>query len=78
MAENSYKKEEVATIKLTYEDLYREFLACTKVDPEEVNDWRPCTELYGVPYIQCAIIIWLKDKSSLIYMHRRDENGRVY
>ena len=57
---------------LTHGDIYKEFLKSTKIDRDLVNDWRPCLPEYNVPHIPMAIVIWLKDKSSMIYIYKED------
>lgn len=55
---------------LTYGDIYKQFLESTNIDLALVEDYRPCCELFGVPNIADAIIVWLKDKSKLIYIYK--------
>ena len=59
---------------VTNSDLYKSFLARTGIDPKKINDWRPCFPEYGVPYIPMALVIWLNDKTKLIYVHTEETN----
>lgn len=57
----------------TYGDIYNEF--CEKFPNAEVEDYRPAVEMHvpqlrnGIP---CAIIVWLKDGSKIIYISKED------
>lgn len=59
---------------MTYNDIYEEF--CKKFPNIEVKDYRPAVPLHipqlleGIPY---AIIIWLKDGSTIVYIAKREE-----
>lgn len=58
---------------MTYGDIYEEFLLkCNCV--EDIEDYRPCNEMYGVPTISYAIVVWFKDKSKIIYI---SENAKI-
>lgn len=54
--------------KITYEDIYHLFLESTSIPKDMIADCRPCISMYGVPNIPGAIVVWLKDKSTLIYI----------
>jgi hypothetical protein len=50
----------------TYGDIFEEFIQ--KVGcKNEISDYRQCIPFYGYPVIPNAIIVWLKDGSTLIY-----------
>ena len=67
--------EEVASV--TNMMVFKAFLESTKIDKNLINDWRPCLPEYEVPYIPMAIVIWLKDKSSMIYIYKEEiESGK--
>lgn len=52
---------------MTYGEIFEEFLSkCNCVN--DIEDYRPCYEMYGVPTINYAIVVWLKDKSKIIYI----------
>lgn len=52
---------------MTYGKIYEEFLSkCNCAD--DIEDFRPCHEMYGVPTISYAIVVWFKDKSKIIYI----------
>lgn len=44
------------------------FNADTDIDSSLINDTRPCTEMYGVPFIPNAIVVWLNNGSKIIYI----------
>lgn len=52
---------------MTYGDIYKEFIAkfnCESI----VSDWRPCCELFDVPNIDNAIVVWLKSGGKVVYI----------
>lgn len=51
---------------MTYGDIIKEFEQ--KFPNLVYEDVRPCNEFYGVPTINYAIVVWLKDKSKIIYI----------
>lgn len=51
---------------MTYGDIITEF--AQKFPNLDYEDIRPCNEFYGVPTINYAIVVWLKDKSKIIYI----------
>lgn len=55
---------------VTYGAIYRQFLESTKTDETVVEDWRPCSPPYYDTHIDMAIIVWLKDKSRVIYIYK--------
>ncbi len=60
---------------MTYGDIIKEFKEkfLTNV---EVEDYRPASPLFveGLTHnIPCAIVVWLKDKSKLIYISNSEE-----
>lgn len=54
---------------MTYEDIYNEF--CEKFPNANAEDYRPADPMFipqlkgGIPN---AIIVWLKDKSKVVYI----------
>ena len=58
---------------MTYKEIYEEFLSETEIDRKLIEDYRPCCEMFDVPNIASAIIIWLKNGAELIYRHKSDE-----
>lgn len=56
---------------MTYGEIFKEFLAKTKIDGTMINDYRPCVEMYDVPNIDNAIVIWLTDGGKMIYIHKQ-------
>lgn len=69
-----FKLNEISTISkevtgmkdMTYGEIYDEFMS--RCDCEAV-DYRPCCEIYDVPNIPFAIVVWLKDGGKIIYIH---------
>ena len=57
---------------MTYGDLYKEFKKVANIPDEMINDYRPCGEMYGVPFIANAIVIWLNNGDSIIYIRRME------
>ncbi len=57
---------------LTYGEIYAMFKRDTSVDDSLINDYRPCKEMYGVPNIPNAIIIWLNNDSRIIYIAKEE------
>lgn len=53
---------------MTYEEIFNEFLEKTKIHRELVCDYRPCCNLFSMPNLPNAIVIWLKDETKLIYI----------
>lgn len=51
---------------MTYGEIYKEFISKCTCD---VSDYRPCCELYDVPNIPNAIVVWLAHGGKLIYVH---------
>ncbi len=56
----------------TYGMLYQEFISKTKISTNTIDDYRPCCEMFGVPNINNAILIWLKDGTKLIYISNQE------
>lgn len=51
--------------EMTYGDIFDRFV---KQNPDlKVKDYRPCCELYDVPNMHSAIVVWLEDDSKIIY-----------
>ena len=55
--------------KMTYGEIYEEFRSKCECD---VMDYRPCCELYDAPNITCAIVVWLKNGSKIIFIHEEN------
>lgn len=72
VAESVYNQLIISPNKtvITYGDIYNQFLDSTKTDVTTVEDWRPCYPPYYDTCIDMAIIVWLKDKSQLIYIYK--------
>ena len=52
---------------MTYGEIMEQF--CKKVKrSSNITDWRPCEEMFGVPSIPGAIVVWFRDKSKMIYI----------
>lgn len=51
---------------MTYLEILQEFRCKVRAD---IIDFRPCCELYDVPNIPNAIVVWLKDGGKIIYIH---------
>ena len=56
---------------MKYKDIYNVFLEDTKIDKELIEDYKPCTEMYGQPNMQNSIVVWLKNGDQLIYTYNR-------
>lgn len=54
--------------KKTYGDIFEEFIRETHVDRQLIDDYRPCCEMFGVPNIRNAIVVWLRNGAKLIYI----------
>ena len=53
---------------MTYGEIYRQFESVTNINKSLVSDYRPCCELFDVPNIPNAIIVWLKTGDKIIYI----------
>lgn len=50
-------------------DIFEQFIENTGIKKDQVIDYRFCNKIYGVPYIENAIVIQLKKNNSrLIYI----------
>ena len=70
------QKREAVNKTKTFGDIWNEFLTefnINQYDNNPIKDWRPCTEMYGVPFIQGAIVVWLKNGSKIIYIPKEDK-----
>ena len=54
---------------ITYGDIFKEFCDATNLQ-NMVENYRPCDEMFGVPFIPGAIIVWLNNGSKLIYISK--------
>ena len=63
----------------TYGDIYKQFLESTNIDLALVENYRPCCELFGVPNISNAIVVWLNNGNKIIYIvGEKYENTKSY
>lgn len=67
---NKLTNKNISYVPVTYGAIYRQFLESTKIDKTVVEDWRPCSPPYYDTHIDMAIIVWLKDKSQVIYIYK--------
>lgn len=58
--------------KITYGEIYNQFLKDTKINKYEIEDYRPTDSLFGVPYIPNAILVWLKSGNKIIYIYSEE------
>lgn len=56
--------------KKTYGDIFEEFLTETHIDRQVIEDYRPCYEMFDVPNIANAIVVWLGNGAKIIYISR--------
>lgn len=56
--------------KMTYGDIFIEFLSETGIDRSRVANYRPCCEMFGVPNIKGAIVVWFNGGGKLIYISK--------
>lgn len=52
----------------TYGDIFNKFLNETYIDKQLIDDYRPCCEIFGVPNIDNAIVVWLRNGAKIIYI----------
>lgn len=57
--------------------IFQEFLQKTEISEEQIVDYRPCIEFYGVPKIPNAIVMQLKNKGKLIYISEEKEGAAL-
>lgn len=55
---------------MTYGDIFQEFLTETHIDRQVINDYLPCCEMFDVPNIANAIVVWLRNGGKIIYISR--------
>lgn len=53
---------------MTYEEIFNSFLTKTNIDRSIIENYRPCCELFDVPNIPNAIIVWLCDGDKIIFI----------
>lgn len=59
---------------MTYGMIFREF---KEVNPTiKVKDYRPCCELYDVPNINNAIVIWFESGTKVIYISQKEREEK--
>lgn len=56
----------------TYGDIFEEFLIETHIDRQVIEDYRPCCEMFDVPNIANAIVVWLRNGAKIVYISRGD------
>lgn len=54
--------------KMTYGDIFEKFVRETYIDEQLIDDYRPCCEMFGVPNIANAIVVWLRNGAKIIYI----------
>lgn len=54
---------------MTYGEIYNEYCNLTN-NCVQALDYRPCIEMYDVPYVPNAIVIWLTNGARIIYIAR--------
>ena len=60
---------------MTYEDIYKEFKE-KFLTGVEIEDYRPASPLFVEELthdIPCAIVVWMKDKSKVIYKSKSED-----
>lgn len=64
---------------MTYREIFNKFLEDTNIAENLINDYRPCTEMYRVPNISNAIVVWLNNGNKIIYIvGEKYENTKSY
>jgi len=58
---------------MTYGEIQKEFITFTELSSNKIDDYRPCSEMYDVPFIENAIVVWLKNGSKIIYIHKNQK-----
>lgn len=53
---------------MTYKELYDQFFETTNIDRSLIDDYRPCCELFDVPNIPNAIVLWLRSGEKIIFI----------
>lgn len=53
---------------MTYGEIYNQFFKKTNIDCSLIEDYRPCCELFDVPSIKNAIVIWLRGGEKIIFI----------
>lgn len=53
---------------MTYGEIYTQFLKKSGISESRINDYRPCCDLFDVPFIPNAIVVWLNDGGKIIYI----------
>lgn len=55
---------------MTYGDIFEEFLTETHIDRQVIEYYRPCYEMFDVPNISNAIVVWLRNGAKIVYFSR--------
>lgn len=53
---------------MTYNEMYNSFFEKTNIDRSLIVNYRPCCEMYDVPNISNAILIWLRSGEKIIFI----------
>lgn len=53
---------------MTYKEIYNSFFEKTNIDRSLIVNYRPCCEMYDVPNISNAILIWLRSGEKIIFI----------
>ena len=53
---------------MTYKEIYQSFLESTNIDRSLIASYRPCCEIYDVPNISNAILIYLRSGEKIIFI----------
>ena len=61
--------------KMTYGDIFQEFLTETRIDRQNIEDYQPCCEMFDVPNISNAIVVWLRNGAKIIYVSKGNSYG---
>ena len=61
---------------MTYGEVFKEFVSVTGIAESAIVDWRPCDEMFDVPTIPGAIVLWLKGGHKLIYIRKEDKDEK--
>lgn len=55
---------------MTYSDIFEEFLTETHIDRQVIEDYQPCCEMFNVPNIANAIVVWLRNGAKIVYYRK--------
>lgn len=57
---------------MTYKEIYNRFFETTSIDRSLIEDYRPCCELFDVPNIPNAIVLWLRSGEKIIFISKEN------